>query len=163
MFTLKSTLRGPAYLNLARVTFDNSIFAGATTEGFVFGKADLVVMEGYSFGSKGRAVFQIGELGGVLRMTAYRMGVPVVEIAPGNLKKFATGNGKAGKDQMLAAAIRKLAYDGFSNDEADAMWLLSMAFHKYGLGKDTLMPCLPMTQYQGVALGVPDWPETFEG
>ena len=158
VFTLKSIRRGPAYLAHAASVFENAIYAGASV-GLVVGKADLVIMEGYSFGSRGRAVFQLGELGGVLRMTAFRMNVPVVEIAPGNLKKFATGKGNAGKDQMLATAIRKLPYDGYDHNEADALWLLAMAFYKYGLGADTLMCTLPLTQYQREALKVPKWPE----
>lgn len=92
---------------------------------------DLVVLEGYSFASKGRAVVSIGELGGVIRLALHHIGVAWVEVPPSNLKKWATGKGNAGKEEVLAAAIRRLDYQGHSHDEADALWLLHMAGHHY--------------------------------
>jgi hypothetical protein len=44
---------------------------------------------------------------------------------------FATGKGNASKDEVLACAIRKLDYLGFSKDEADALFLLDMARAHY--------------------------------
>lgn len=86
--------------------------------------ATLVVIEGYSFGSKGRAVFNVGELGGVIRCALHDAGVEFVEVAPSTLKKYATGRGNAPKDEVLVAAVRRLGYGGADNNEADALWLL---------------------------------------
>jgi crossover junction endodeoxyribonuclease RuvC len=86
-------------------------------------QAEAAVIEGYSFGSQGRAVFNIGELGGVIRLLLHDMGVPYTEVPPSTLKKWATGKGNANKDTMLETAIRKYAFEGHGNDEADA-WLL---------------------------------------
>jgi hypothetical protein len=44
--------------------------------------ADLVVIEGYSFGSKGRAIFNIGELGGVIRLMLYKGNHNFIEVPP---------------------------------------------------------------------------------
>jgi crossover junction endodeoxyribonuclease RuvC len=90
---------------------------------FCVADADVVVLEGYSFGSKGRSLFQIGELGGVVRLKLWREGIAFAEVPPTVLKKLATGKGNASKDEVFAAAIRRLDYQGCSNDEADALWL----------------------------------------
>lgn len=63
--------------------------------------AELVAIEGYSFGSKGRAVVSIGELGGVVRLALAEAGVAFVDVPPSTLKKYATGKGNAGKDEVL--------------------------------------------------------------
>lgn len=103
----------------------------ATTVEGLAQSADVVVMEGYSYASKGRSILSIAELGGVIRWMIWVMGTPYTEVAPGTLKKFATGSGNAGKDEMLAASIRRLGYEGHDNNEADALWLLQMALHHY--------------------------------
>jgi crossover junction endodeoxyribonuclease RuvC len=89
--------------------------------------ADLVVLEGYSYASKGRAIISLGELGGVLRVALHEAGVPLVEIAPSVRAKYATGKGNASKEEVLASAIRRLGYTGHDHNEADALWLWSMA------------------------------------
>lgn len=89
-------------------------------------RVSSVVLEGYSFGSKGRATFSVGELGGAVRVLLFDAGVPFVEVSPAVLKKFATGSGQASKDEVLLAAARRAGglFVGMSNDEADAFWLL---------------------------------------
>jgi len=82
--------------------------------------SDVAIIEGYSFGSQGRATFNIGELGGVTRLSLYDASIPFIEVAPAALKKFATGKGNVGKDEVLAAAIRKFNFMGTDNNEADA-------------------------------------------
>jgi len=113
---------------------------------------DLVVMEGYSFGSQGRSVFDIGELGGVIKLELYRHNVPVVEVAPAMLKKFATGKGNVGKDEVLAAAIRKYAFEGTNNNEADAWILYWMGRLHYDRNVE------PLYDYQREALEKIEWP-----
>lgn len=118
---------------------------------------DLLVIEGYSYGSRGRAVMQIGELGGLIRYTAYRFQIPLVTVAPAALKKFATGVGNAPKNLVLGAAIRKLDYEGHDDNEADALWLLEMACRRYGVEYD--MTSRALTQYQTETLAKIKWPE----
>jgi len=93
---------------------------------------DVVVVEGYSFGSKGRSVYQIAELGGVVRFWLYQHKITTVEVTPGTLKKFTTGSGAAGKDQMLAAVIRRFYFQGTDNNAADAHALWCFAREAYG-------------------------------
>jgi crossover junction endodeoxyribonuclease RuvC len=107
-------------------------------------KADLVVLEGYSFGAAFRkpdgttvqpqaGVRAIGELGGVVRLTCFEAGVPYVEVPPSNLKQYATGKGNAPKDAVIVAAAHRLNYRGGDNNEVDALFLLAMALDHYQL------------------------------
>lgn len=116
-------------------------------------RADLVVVEGYSFGAKGRAVVSLGELGGVVRLALHSAGVRYVEVPPATLKKYATGKGNAPKEAMLAAAIRRLDYAGSNHNEADALWLLHAGLDVYGAA----WAKLPTAQIE--ALQAVEWPE----
>ena len=113
---------------------------------------DLVVIEGYAFARANQA-HQLGELGGVIRLALWDARIPYVEIPPATLKKFATGKGNANKEEMLAAAIRRLGYEGANNNEADALWLLKLASVGYGLSDRDL----PKAHLD--ALGKIHWPE----
>jgi crossover junction endodeoxyribonuclease RuvC len=115
--------------------------------------ADLVVIEGYSYGSKGRAVVNIGELGGVVRLALSDAGVPYVEIPPPCLKKLATGKGNTPKEAVLAAAIQRLGYGGYDHNEADALWLLEAARQQYELAGRVSLP-----QVHLAALAKVQWP-----
>jgi crossover junction endodeoxyribonuclease RuvC len=107
---------------------------------------DLVVIEGYSFGSKGRSVFDIAELGGCVRFLLYRLGIPWVDVSPSTLKKYATGKGNSPKDAMIAAAIRRFGFAGCDNNEADAYLLWCLARHAYG------RPIASVPQVQAAAI-----------
>ena len=107
-------------------------------------KPDVVVLEGYSYGSafknaKGEmiqpqaGVRSIGELGGVVRLTCFEHHVPFVEVPPSNLKQYATGKGNGPKDGVVVAAAHRLGYHGADNNEVDALWLLYMALDHYRL------------------------------
>lgn len=109
----------------------------------------LVAMEGYAFGRPNQA-HQVGELGGVVRLKLWRMGVPFVVIPPASLKKYATGKGNANKDAMLEAAIRRFGFEGHGNDEADAWLLLQAALCAYGKRQ--------FTAYQAEAIEKIAWP-----
>ena len=139
--TLKNKLRGPERLVHLRDRLLNVVWG-----------ADRVGYEGYSFGSKGQAVISLGELGGIYRVALWEHGIRILEVPPGVLKKFATGNGNAKKEQMIAEAIRRLGYTGHSDDEADALWLREMWRQHYDVSDITL----PKSQLQ-VLEGL-EWP-----
>lgn len=78
------------------------------------------------------------------------LGRPVVEVSPTSLKKYATGKGNAGKDQVLAAVVRRYAdVDVAGNDEADALVLAAMGARHMGCPIDD-MPALNLTAMGGV-------------
>lgn len=115
-------------------------------------EANLVVLEGYSYGTRNHRAESIGELGGVVRLALWEASVPTVVISPSEVKKFATGKGLAAKEDVLVAAVRRFERS-FRNDEADARWLLEMALCHYGL------PHVPMPKTHTAVLAQIDWPE----
>lgn len=114
---------------------------------------NLVAIEGYSYGSANQA-HQLGELGGVVRIALTDNQVPWIELQPSTVKKLATGKGNAGKNAMLVTAVKRLGYEGESNDEADALWLLEAAKQHYDLPGRIELPKSHL-----VALSVVMWPE----
>lgn len=47
------------------------------------------------------------------------------------VKKFATGNGRATKIEMIHACVEKYGYRPRTDDEADAFWIYRYYCHKY--------------------------------
>jgi len=99
---------------------------------------DLVAVEDYALGSPGRlSLIRLGEVGGVIRTRLFELDTPLVLIPPTSLKRFATGNGNATKEQMVRRAIELgcIAPGGTApnDDEADAWHLRRMARAAYGL------------------------------
>ena len=79
----------------------------------------LVVIESYAF-SRPNQAHQIGELGGVLRVMLYEHNIKFLEVAPTQLKKFATGKHNASKEEIAVAAYKKWGIECRTNDETDA-------------------------------------------
>ena len=59
----------------------------------------IIFIEGYSYGSKGQAIFQIAENGGILKYRLQKR-YKCKTIVPSVIKKFATGKGNADKEMM---------------------------------------------------------------
>ena len=82
-----------------------------------------VVMEGYSYGSRG-ATFDMGELGGVIKVMTLDMDLRLFIVAPTALKKFVTGKGNCKKDLMLLKIYKRWGIE-FTNDNiADSYALM---------------------------------------
>lgn len=62
---------------------------------------------------------------------AYRHDVKQLHVWPNTLKKFATGNGNCGKDQVIVAMRKRWNWHGKDADEADALAVLTWAVHQY--------------------------------
>jgi len=88
---------------------------------------DLIVIEGFSYGSKGRSVFDIAYLGWRIREDLERLkeqdNIPWLEVPPSQLKKFATGQGNANKEIILQQAYKRWGYETHDNNVADAFVL----------------------------------------
>jgi Holliday junction resolvasome RuvABC endonuclease subunit len=98
-------------------------------------RCDLVVIEGLPMHMQGSAsILDLAGLGGLVRHELWRAGVPYVLINPTTLKLYATGNAKADKVAMVAAAYRAMppAATITNDDVADAMWLLDAGCRHYG-------------------------------
>jgi len=89
----------------------------------------FVANEGYSYDSVGR-VFELGEMGGVLKLLVHEHGIGLTTVAPSALKKFATGKPSADKAAMLKAA-REAGVQPDDDNQADAFFLAEVArqFH----------------------------------
>lgn len=115
---------------------------------------DVVVMEGYSFGSKDGQAFNRAEIRGVIRYAAIRFGVPFVEVSPATIKMFGTGTGNASKPAMLVAARDRLGYDGLDDNEADALWLWHLTHQYLRSGVSTVK--LPQTNLRALTGKIDD-------
>jgi crossover junction endodeoxyribonuclease RuvC len=87
---------------------------------------DLVVVEGLAISRQtGQHLTRAGMWH--LVMEAVDARTPWIQVSPTALKKYATGRGNAGKDEVLAAAVRRFPHiDVKGNDEADALWLAAI-------------------------------------
>jgi Holliday junction resolvasome RuvABC endonuclease subunit len=87
---------------------------------------ECVLLEGYSFASRSGQAFSIGELGGVVRLAIYELGIPIVEIPPTCRAKFATGKGNASKNEVISAVSARTGIiwgNPGADDKCDA-WIL---------------------------------------
>ena len=91
-----------------------------------------VFVEGYSFGSKGRAIYQLGEFGGVLRWVLSGPRTEIFEVPPSTMKKYATGKGNANKAAVFDAAQVCANVPIANSDEADAWWLARLGYEAMG-------------------------------
>ncbi len=92
-------------------------------------RLDFAAIEGYSMGSVNRP-FDLGEVGGIIRLILTDNNVSYEIVPPVLVKKFATGTTGATKDVMVAAA-KALGVMPNTDDEADAYFLarLARAYH----------------------------------
>ena len=140
--TIKPTTRG--FERIDRVRGEVLDFVADT---------DVVVIEGYAFMAKAQAgTREIAELGGVIRMSLYDLGISWVDVPPASLKQYATGKGNADKATVLVEAVKRLGYMGSDNNVADALWLLEMARDRYEL----IRPRVP--ELHRKALTKIEWP-----
>jgi crossover junction endodeoxyribonuclease RuvC len=100
-------------------------YVKARVTSFLSDRVKFVAFEGYSYNSVGR-VFELGEIGGVLRLLVHEHRLSYVVIPPASLKKFATGNPRAEKEDMVEAAQRA-GFDTEDDNQADAFFLSQIA------------------------------------
>lgn len=70
-------------------------------------KSHEIFIEGFAFGASGRGIFDLGELGGILRLMLAEKFGGYYEIPPTSLKKFICGKGNAKKQIMIEQTYRK--------------------------------------------------------
>ena len=86
----------------------------------------VAVIEGYSFGSRNSQSHSIGELGGVVKLTLFGLGVPFVVVPPTVRAKFATGKGNASKSEVVSAVSARtgIVWSGKGADDKCDAWVL---------------------------------------
>ena len=86
----------------------------------------LIAIEGYSRGARnGRE--EAGELAGIIKLMLFRNNVPYITPSPMQNKKFATGTGKAEKNQVMLAVFKRWGFSAKTDDEADGFSLAVIA------------------------------------
>ena len=79
-----------------------------------------VAIEGFSYGSKGSALFQIAYLGYRLRESLLANDIDFIEPTPGQLKQFATGKGNTKKSEIMLQVYKKWSKEFSDDNLADA-------------------------------------------
>ena len=100
-------------------------------------KPELVCIEGYAAGKNMEAYARQAELGGVVKLMLYRMGITYNDaIKPTQVKKFATGAGggiAGSKDQVTMFVYKDFGFQAIDNNEADAYCIAQIALALNGL------------------------------
>jgi Holliday junction resolvasome RuvABC endonuclease subunit len=93
---------------------------------------ELVMLEAIAFDGHDSSRM-LAQLQGIVRMTLFQAKIPFYLVAPNTLKVYATGNGKAGKTEVVQAAEKRLGYLAHDDNEADALWLRAMGTDLLGV------------------------------
>ncbi|EIT85940.1 hypothetical protein A374_08894 [Fictibacillus macauensis ZFHKF-1] len=88
-------------------------------------KGDVICIEGFGFASQ--QAIQLGGIGWGIRMALARRGHKWIEIAPSQLKKFASGKGNTKKDELAVHIYKKFGFEHNSDNVRDAYVLAEIA------------------------------------
>lgn len=101
--------------------------------------ADLVVIEGSSFGSRGPGHEELAALRLMVRTGLWKLGIPFAMVPPTTLKKYLTSHGGATKQLVVASVDARYGLDLTSfkvrdgrYDRADALGLAAMGHDHVG-------------------------------
>lgn len=86
-------------------------------------RPDVLALENVFHGRNARSALVLGHARGVVMVAAARVGVPVAEISPAEVKRAVTGTGAASKDQVgaMVARLLRLAAAPSPADAADGV------------------------------------------
>ena len=91
----------------------------------LMGDIDAVIYE-RPFARGAAATRALWGYAGIVEALAHARGAAVLDLTPGQIKKWATGDARATKEDMLVAA-KKMGYLGDNEHEADAYCLMKYA------------------------------------
>jgi crossover junction endodeoxyribonuclease RuvC len=139
---------------LATISREVHTFATLTADEGVDGAkyapdpAALVVVEGPSFASTGGQQHTRGGLWWSVVDALHWADLPILVVPPTVLKTYATGKGNAGKDEVLAAVVKRYPeWDVTGNDIADSVVLAAIGARLLGHPVDDL----PKTHLRALA------------
>jgi Holliday junction resolvasome RuvABC endonuclease subunit len=84
-------------------------------------------LEGYAYGAGVGRYFDLGEVGGLVRLLLHDAKVPFSVVSPTSLKKFVTGDSTAGKADMIKAVNKRWNAGVDDDNVADAYGLARVA------------------------------------
>ncbi|SNS21073.1 crossover junction endodeoxyribonuclease RuvC [Anaerovirgula multivorans] len=79
-----------------------------------------VAVEGFSYGSRGRAVFDIAYMGYRIREELLDTDITFIEPTPSQVKKFATGKGNSPKNVVMLEVYKRWGEEFTDDNLADA-------------------------------------------
>lgn len=82
---------------------------------------DVICIENFGFAS--RQAIQMGGIGWGIRMALFRRGWQYIDVAPGQLKKFASGKGNTKKDELAVHIYKRWGFEHSSDNVRDAFVL----------------------------------------
>jgi Holliday junction resolvasome RuvABC endonuclease subunit len=97
-------------------------------------EGDMIVMEGPSYNSRGRATHELAGIWWMVRHMLWRYShIKVIIVPPSVRAKYATGKGNAGKPEVLASVIRDHPdAEILDHNMADAMIFAAMGSRSIG-------------------------------
>lgn len=122
-------------------------------------KPDVALLEGPNLGAiPGRlAAVVLGEVRGAVKGRLFELGIEFVEVAPKQLKLYATGSGNASKDEMVEAA-RGAGAVVANDDEADSWWLYAMGRSQFSETWEPAFRCVDLLEVRAAVRGSIKWP-----
>ena len=118
-------------------------------DGGMWFKPDLIALEELPYGAKGQAKTKLDWLWGRVVDLAVKHDIPLLLVNVSAIKKFATGNGNASKDEVMLAMVNRYGGDGFiphtgtakpkmdNNNESDALAAAMIGARFLGCPVDT--------------------------
>lgn len=107
------------------------------------GERCIAAREGYSFGSKGRATFSLGELGGCVDMGLYKERpenlVSYYMIPPTVVKKYCLGSGAAKKDSAYLLLVYNRTGLEFPDDNQADAYMIALTLLGFLMGRNIRM------------------------
>ncbi len=100
--------------------------------------ADLIIMEGLSFGSNDPGAQERTGLAYLIRMPLWQRGSRFVLVAPSTLKKWSTGKGSAPKELVIKEVYKRWGHDVADNNQADAVGLIYLGMAIVGEFQPTI-------------------------
>ena len=98
-------------------------------------------------GGSQRGAFELGMVHAAFWMELTR---PLIErttmVNAATIKTYATGRGNSPKTHVVVEAVKRLGYEGWDHNEADALWLADMGARLHGYDR----PQLPATHLRAL-------------
>lgn len=92
---------------------------------------DKVLIEGFSYGSRGAGVSKMYGIGWMFRIMLEQEKFKWGEVAPTIVKKFGSGKGSAKKEDLILPVYKKWGFESNNNDITDAYIIARMMWSMY--------------------------------
>ena len=92
----------------------------AVIEDYAYGNAKISLEE---FRKMDKMTLEVGEVNGVVYMTIYQLGIPMIKISPTQLKYFVTGDGSCDKIDVIRSMHKRYRYPLEDDHQYDALAL----------------------------------------